>query len=160
MKRLLKVLAATATLSLMGIAPSMAAFYTPTLNVYNGSGIHVGQGYGTYEKLNTSSGTVNRMTGATRDLHPGGNSIYWQADFSSSAGICIAPQYTSCTQQFYAYNSVQGTRSNGSGWLTSWNQAAVNRNATSTRANFKVCEDQRFAVDPCSWAHITGAYNY
>lgn len=64
-----------------------------------------GKGYGTWTVSTSSDGTRYR-TGANLWMHNADNhKVYAQTSNYANAGLCVAPQYTSCSQSYYYYNS-------------------------------------------------------
>lgn len=113
----------------------------------------VGAAKGSWQ-IDTTNGTQFRITGLSRDYNPGGNSVYWSAVTQKSSGICYVPsnQYVSgsCSQDWYDYKTVTGTRFNSGEWRSSTKYSPLSTNSKGHRVNMRVCEDKPYWPDPCS----------
>lgn len=110
----------------------------------------LGQGKGSWT-IDRTNGTRVKVAGQTRDLKPGGNSIYWNANLQSSSGYC--PTFdgqVSCSLEWHNQTTLQGTRFNSSAWKSSTKYNPVQMNSKSQRVGLKTCEEVRWWVDPCS----------
>lgn len=104
--------------------------------------------------VTTSNGTQFSLAGKSKDHKPGGNSIYWKAQTQGTSGTCFAPsnEYVSgsCSQDFYNYKSVNGTKFNSGEWRSSTKTSPLDPNSMGHRANLQACEDRQFLPDGCS----------
>lgn len=102
---LLPLLSSLAIVAVLG-APAEAKVRswndaTTPLTVFEG-GKAKGAGYGTWQIGTTVNGTRSQAYGYLRDRDPGnGYKVYFELITQSNSGICLSPEYTSCTAEFY-----------------------------------------------------------
>ena len=113
----------------------------------------MGAGVGSW-RYDTSNGSQFLITGATRDLKPGGNPIYYHAQTQKSSGWCAVPttQYVtgSCNQDFYKLRDVHGEKYNSGEWRRSSRLSPYDIYSKGHRIAMRICENQRFSPDDCS----------
>lgn len=126
------------------------------LTVYD-DGHAQGAGFGQWRVTHTSSGTKSVAFAYVKDYWPTGNYIYLEHQVQSNAGICSAPQYTSCNQPYYDGQKGSSSGSNSSEWTAQSVIVTPNLNANYARAKVRICEEQRWSPNPCSgWAVTLG----
>lgn len=62
-------------------------------------------GYGTWTIGVTKNGTRSQAYGYLKDLESNGKNVYFELFTQSNAGYCVQPQYTSCSADWYGYES-------------------------------------------------------
>ncbi|GAB1640189.1 hypothetical protein [Krasilnikovia sp. MM14-A1259] len=108
------------------------------------------KGYGKWRVVDNSQGTRSYTSGYYWYANADNHKKYGAMVSQSNAGVCYAPQYTSCTAAYYNAGSAESTHSNVTGgqWLDFSTAAAFNGNYA--RAAEQVCLDVPFRSDPCS----------
>lgn len=150
-----RVLTTALAIGLLATTPAAAHAATWNWNsqsspvsVYsNGSsGTLLGQGYGSVTLTGRVSGGYWIVSysgaGTVRDRQPGNDSIYWE-NTVQVLGASNPDAYPAFREQ--------GTRWNGSTWFRSTRTHSLALGSIDRRADIqrKVCEDRRFAGDPC-----------
>jgi hypothetical protein len=120
-----------------------------------------GRGYGYHEIDQTANGTRSHGELRLYDQKPGGSGIFGEMQTWTNAGLCFAPQYTSCQAQWYFWKTDQSGR-----WYDdTWSDyhvllmtTDVNPSADYARGRVRIGEDQSFSTDPHSgWAYSAGS---
>ena len=124
-------------------------------------GVTQGRAYGYHEIDQTSSGTRSHAETRIYDNKEGGDSIYIELHTYVNAGLCFAPDYTSCNQPYYYYydkdQSSHWSDNSWSPYFWSLGTTAVPASGDYARGSVKVCEDQNNAPDDCSgFGHSKG----
>lgn len=138
-----------------------AIFWLPSAGAVTfGSTTLAGKGVGTGSwSVSNSNGTQFKITGKTRDLRTGGNTIYWRAQTQKSSGTCYAASSDyvsgSCSQDFYNHKAVNGGEYNTGKWRWSTRYSPLDTHSQGHRANLQVCENRRALPDPCSVSAIS-----
>lgn len=74
------------------------------LTAYNGNGIALAKGYGTWKIGTTANGTRSQAYGYLKDTAPrNGYRVYFELFTWVNSGYCIQPEYTSCNAKYFYY---------------------------------------------------------
>ncbi len=146
----LAVFAAVTTIAV----PAYAATYSwnsksNPLTARNGDGDALAQGYGTWKIGTTSSGTRSQGYGYLRDAkEKNGYRVYFELHTYVNSGLCIAPQYTSCSSKYFFW-AKQFSDFNKETWgRGSWSpqfysSTSVDPGGDFARAGFEVAESNK-----------------
>jgi hypothetical protein len=78
----------------------------------------------------------------------------------SNSGVCLQPNYTSCTQAYFYYTSDESAHQSGTGWQYHYNTSAVDPTGSYARAEIHVNLDIPWRPDPSSGAILTTGTAY
>lgn len=124
-------------------------------------GVTQGRAFGYHEVDQTENGTRSHAETRLYDQNPGGSGIYIKLQTYVNAGICFAPDYTSCQQPYYPYAEDGSARWKESRWSAyGWTLGTTGLpgEADYARGSVRVCEDQNNSPDDCSgWAYSAGS---
>jgi len=136
-------------------APSTAPLAAKT------DGVTQGRAYGYHEIDQTENGTRSHAETRIYDDREGGDSIYIELQTYVNAGYCVSPDYLSCNQQYYYYDSDQSNRWSDNTWspyFWTLGTTGLPAEADYARGKVKACEDQNNAPDDCSgWGISKGS---
>jgi hypothetical protein len=136
---------------------------TAPLTAKADGGATVAQGYGSWTISTSTDGTRYRGGAYLRDPQPtDADGVYFEMKTYSSAGLCGQPQGTSCTGDFYLWDTTSG----GKYWSSStWSPGRsttqpINARASSHRAGLRVAEAHNSLPDIYSSTTVVGAINW
>lgn len=116
--------------------------------------------YGQWRIADGSAGTRSyhdaRMTYVNADNH----TKYSKMETWTNSGICIAPQYTSCTASYYFYASAGTRHSNALGWEWLYANTGLSSSGNYARDAAYACLDIPWRPDPCSGPTLTSGSAY
>ncbi|WP_433531081.1 hypothetical protein ACQPYA_02875 [Micromonospora sp. CA-263727] len=118
------------------------------------------RGYGKWRVVDNSQGTRSYTSGYYWYSNADNHKKYGWMMTQSNSGLCVAPQYTSCSSSYYNYTSNESSHSNTTGgqWLDF--STRVDPGGSYARAQQKVCLDVPVRSDPCSGATLTEGVPY
>lgn len=120
-----------------------------------------GKGYGTWTISTGTDGTKYRTGANLFYTNADDHKVYTSTDNYTNAGICFAPDYTSCQQAYYYYNSSETSHVNTPGsWVYRSSSAGVAPTGDYHRGYIRVKIDVPWRSDPSSGASITKGINY
>jgi hypothetical protein len=126
-------------------------------------GAVIAQGYGSWTISTSTDGTRYRGGAFLRDPQPSdSDGVYFEMKTYSSAGLCVQPQGTSCSASFYWWDTTNGGQYwSSSSWSTGKSTTqAIDVQASSHRAGFRVAEEHNNLPDIFSGTSVVGAINW
>ena len=119
------------------------------------------QAYGKWRIADGSNGTGSFLDSYTYLYNADNHKKYATEDTLVNAGICFAPEYTSCQQSYYEYQYTETNHSNASGtWDWLYANTGLPATADYARAAAKACIDVPFRTDPCAGPSYTTGSQY
>lgn len=110
----------------------------------------MGKAYGYWNLEVTSNGLRSHGYAKLIDKQADGNPVYADMKTQSNSGICVSPEYTSCTAAWFDYAHDETVRYYDNAWSSYKPMTtAVDPSGSTARARVHVCEDNYFG-DPCS----------
>lgn len=120
-----------------------------------------GYGYGTWTVSSGSDGTRSRLTANLKYSNGDNHKVYGRISTWTNAGICISPEYTSCTATYYPYASNDTAHVNEAGkWVAKTATTSVNPAADYARGQVFVRLDIPLRPDPTSEQTLTKGVKY
>jgi hypothetical protein len=133
------------------------------LTAKSDQGAVIAKGYGKWTISTKSDGTRSRGAGQLRDPQPHDtDGVYFELVTYDSSGICVQPEGTSCSQQFFP----DSTRDGGQYWYdNTWSpfrlvSAPIDAGANSYKGGFRVAEEHDYLPDIYSGRTITPGINW
>jgi hypothetical protein len=116
--------------------------------------------YGQWRVADGSSGTRSWLDARVWYYNADNHKKYSKFETWVNAGICVAPQYTSCTAAYYYYAGAQTPHSNvaAAQWL--YANTGVSPSGNYARARVWVCLDVPLRSDPCAGPTYTAGTAY
>ncbi len=119
------------------------------------------EGYGSWYVSTGSSGTIFKTTTYQRVAVQGDNhKVHADIQNWTNAGICYAPQYTSCTAAYYYYNGDSTESTIKSKWVRDYEEAPVNPSADYGKGRIRMRIDVPWRTDPASGWTLTNGVSY
>lgn len=120
-----------------------------------------GKAYGDWNISTGTDGTRYRTGANLYLINADNHKVYAKTDNYANSGSCIAPDYTSCSQTFYYYNSSETTHYNVSKAWKKYNSSnTVDPRSDYHRAYIRVKLDVPWKADPSSSPSITKGIKY
>lgn len=114
-----------------------------------------------YRLANLSTGLRSQSAWKLKDTRQDGNLVHGAMTTMENTGLCYAPQYTSCSQQYYKGGAAETpgwggvTRSN---WM--YIHTGVAQEGTFARLSGKMCVTQAYWPDHCDGYAVSTGWQY
>jgi hypothetical protein len=119
-----------------------------------------GKAYGSWTISTGTDGTRFR-TSANQWINNADNrAVYVVTENWTTAGSCLQPDYTSCKQDYYYYNSSKTGQTTQKSWVNKKSSASVDPRASYGRAYVRVKLSVPWRTDPSSGATVTKGIKY
>lgn len=105
-------------------------------------------------------GTKAHYNAYLRNSTGAGYRIYDTLATWTNAGTCFAPNYTSCTAQYYWYAQVDTAHISSTSWYKDYRTTSVNPAADYARGRIEVSIDIPWRIDPTSDQALTQGFKY
>ena len=117
-------------------------------------------GYGQWRVADGSSGTRSYFDARVKYSNADNHTKYGKFTTQTNAGICVAPEYTSCTASYYSWASAATAHSNVAGYQWLYANTSLNSSGNYARALAYVCLDIPLRTDVCTGPTYTGVTSY
>jgi hypothetical protein len=120
-----------------------------------------GKGYGSWQVSSGGDGTRSRLTANLWYHNADDHKVFARMETWVNSGICVAPQYTSCSAAYYFEDDVDTRHSNQNDrWVNVRSSTGVPGSASYARAGIQVKLDVPFEPDPESRKLWAGGMGY
>ena len=145
------------------VATAGAGFALGEVRTWNSSGTPLkvtgygstGYGYGTWRASTASDGTRSRLSANLRINNADNHAVFAKLTTQTNAGYCAAPEYVSCTAQYFTYDDSDTSRYSGSSYKAHNTSTGLNSSGNYARGLVTVKLDIPWRDDPSSGTSYT-----
>lgn len=119
-----------------------------------------GEAYGNWRVSDGGDGTRARTNARMRIDNADNHTVYVTVETWDNTGVCFAPEYTSCTQDWFYYSSAEAGRNNSYSWDWYGASTGVDQTASYARGHARVHLDIPWRPDPDAGPTITDGTEY